>query len=120
LVTHETNRARIAVRPSARGCFMADVPASSRRGLFRIPALAKAPIDLRILGRTLLHAAAVGAAAGLLGALFFYGLELAHHWLLEGLCGYIPLRAYGERDMGQMSTPYRPWLLWIVPAVGAL
>jgi CIC family chloride channel protein len=98
---------------------MAD-PAPSRRGLFRIPALAKAPIDLRILGRTLLHAAAVGAAAGLLGALFFYGLEIAQHWLLEGLCGYIPLRAYGERDMGEFTTPYRPWLLWVIPGIGAL
>lgn len=99
---------------------MADVPASSRRGLFRIPALAKAPIDLRILGRTLLHAAAVGAAAGLIGAIFFYGLEIAQHYLLERLCGYVPLRAYGDRDMGDAGTPYRPWLLWIIPGLGAL
>lgn len=81
----------------------------------------EAPLDLRILGRTLLHAALVGAAAGLVGALFFYLLEWAQRILLEELCGYVPLRAHGE---GVVATahgrPFRPYLLALLPAVGGL
>lgn len=79
------------------------------------------PLDLRILGRTLLHAALVGAAAGLLGALFFFGLELLQHGLLERLCGYRPLRANGEDLLPQARPgPFRPYLLALLPAVGGL
>src|SRR5690349_7248466 len=45
------------------------------------------PLDLRILGRTLLHAAVVGLSAGLVGAAFFAGLEYTQAFLLEGLAG---------------------------------
>ena len=34
------------------------------------------PLDLRIIGRSLWHAAVVGLAAGLVGVLFVRGLEL--------------------------------------------
>lgn len=81
-----------------------------------------APLDLRILGRTLLHAALVGAAAGLLGAGFFYGLELIQHYLLERLCGYTPLRAHGEYivPLSTSEPKFRPWLLVFLPALGGL
>jgi CIC family chloride channel protein len=81
-----------------------------------------APLDLRILGRTLLHAALVGAAAGLLGAAFFYGLELMQHYLLERLCGYSPLRAHGEYvvPLSHGAPRFRPWLLVLLPALGGL
>ena len=79
------------------------------------------PLDLRILGRTLLHAALVGAAAGLVGALFFYCLELVQRVLLEWLCGYVPLRAHGEHVMDAQSPHrFRPYLLAILPGVGGL
>ena len=55
------------------------------------------PLDLRILGRTLLHTAAVGLAAGLVGAAFFAALEYTQSFFLEHLAGYTPLRAHGER-----------------------
>lgn len=79
------------------------------------------PLDLRILGRTLLHAALVGAAAGLVGALFFYGLELMQKQVLEQLCGYRPLRAHGE-DLVPPGRPgpFRPYLLALLPAIGGL
>ncbi|HSN97327.1 MAG TPA: hypothetical protein VLS89_03480, partial [Candidatus Nanopelagicales bacterium] len=48
------------------------------------------------LGRVLLHAILVGAAAGLAGSLFFAVLELGERHILEGLTGYRPLRAWGE------------------------
>ncbi len=89
-------------------------------GGLRFEALDRTPLEFRLVGRTLLHAAVVGAAAGLLGALFFYGLELMQHWLLERAAGYVPLRALGERAGHEVTTPFRPWLLWVIPALGAL
>ncbi len=80
-----------------------------------------APLDLEIVGRALFHALIVGAAAGLVGAGFFAALEYLQRWLLEDLAGYRILRAHGELFVGgPLTTPWRPWLLAIIPAVGAL
>ena len=80
------------------------------------------PVDFTIVGRTLLHAAIVGAAAGLVGAAFFAGLEYLQRILLEDLGGYHILRAAGENFLPEKTTPhvFRPWLLILLPAVGAL
>ncbi|HKQ71165.1 MAG TPA: chloride channel protein, partial [Polyangiaceae bacterium] len=68
----------------------------------------------------LLHAAAVGLAAGLVGSAFFVLLELVQKQVLEGFAGYHPLRAAGERMVGDESvSPFRPWILWFLPAIGA-
>jgi chloride channel protein, CIC family len=127
--------------PAPRPSVLTPLPASSgrpsvgsgvpsRRGAGRAGALRRllsilgpgaAPLDLQILGRVLLHAAVVGAAAGLIGAGFFALLELTQHVLLEQLAGYTPLRAYGEKIAGGGRQPiFRPWLLLVLPAVGAL
>src|SRR5215467_8522681 len=81
-----------------------------------------APADLRIVGRMLFHAAIVGVAAGLMGAAFFATLEVVQRLVLEDLGGYRPLRAHGETFLSEPShLPYfRPWLLALLPAVGAL
>ena len=80
-----------------------------------------APLDLRIVGRTLLHAAAVGVAAGLAGAAFFAGLEYFSRAVLEELAGYIPLRADGETfAAGGGFHTFRPWLLVLLPGLGGL
>src|SRR6266478_5947717 len=81
-----------------------------------------APVDLRIVGRTLLHAALVGVVAGLMGAAFFAALELVQRFFLEYLGGYRPLRAAGETFLPgiESARPFRPWLLALLPAVGAL
>jgi CIC family chloride channel protein len=81
-----------------------------------------APADLGILGRTLVHAALVGVAAGLMGAAFFAGLELVQRLVLEDLGGYHPLRAHGETFLPELANAriFRPWLLVLMPAVGAL
>jgi len=81
-----------------------------------------APGDLRIVGRMLLHAAIVGVAAGLMGAAFFAGLEIVQRLILEDLGGYRPLRAHGETFLPEITNlgHFKPWLLAIVPAVGAL
>jgi len=78
-------------------------------------------VAMQILGRVLLHAALVGAAAGLLGSLFVAGLELTQGIFLERVSGYLPLRAEGEQVIESVHlSPFRPWLLWVIPAVGAL
>src|SRR6266446_3919694 len=81
-----------------------------------------APVDLRIVGRTLLHAALVGLAAGLMGAAFFAALELIQKYVLEALAGYRVLRASGETFLRPLDAarPFRPWMLLFLPAVGAL
>jgi CIC family chloride channel protein len=81
----------------------------------------ESPVDLRIVGRTLLHAALVGLAAGLVGAAFFAGVEYTQSMLLEGLAGYVPLRASGERFAAAVHpSSFKPWLLLLLPAIGGL
>jgi CIC family chloride channel protein len=80
------------------------------------------PADLRVIGRTLAHAAIVGAAAGLMGAAFFATLELVQRLVLEDVGGYRPLRASGETFLPEIGhlAHFRPWLLVLLPAIGAL
>src|ERR1700677_397466 len=80
------------------------------------------PLELQILGGMLLHSALVGAAADLLGSIFFAGVEAMQRIGLESLTGYVPLRAAGEGILGEVAavTKFRPWLLLIFPAIGAL
>ena len=64
----------------------------------------------------------MGVAAGLVGAAFFAALEFVQRLLLEDLGGYLPLRAHGETFLPELPTVgrFRPWLLVLLPAVGAL
>ncbi len=97
------------------------VAARRAASLVRTFAADRSPLTLQLLGRTLLHAALVGVAAGLIGSLFFAGVELVQRLILEGVAGYVPLRAAGERvTSGESETPFRPWLIWLLPAAGAL
>src|SRR5688572_30254463 len=80
-----------------------------------------APLDLRIVGRMLFHAALVGMAAGFAGALFFGALEYVQRFLLEDLAGYSVLRAHGETFAApEGPLVFRPWLLVLLPALGGL
>jgi CIC family chloride channel protein len=106
--------------PSTRGAAEVRSPLKRLRAMFQ---LARAPrsFAFELLGRTLLHTALVGVAAGLVGSLFFAALEFAERYLLEGLTGYEPLRAHGEAIIASHSpTEFRPWLLLVLPAAGAL
>lgn len=89
--------------------------------IFNLARIDKGPIELQLVGRMLVRSALVGAAAGFAGSLFFFALELAQRVMLEDLAGYIPLRAAGEILLEQKpDVHFRPWLLWIIPAAGAL
>lgn len=82
---------------------------------------ARTPIELQLVGRTLLHAAIVGAIAGAAGCVFFAAVEAVERYVLAHLCGYLALRAAGEEPLDPDAIgAFRPWLLWIVPALGAL
>ncbi|MFO0761667.1 MAG: chloride channel protein [Byssovorax sp.] len=96
-------------------------PSRRRRPFFELFA-DTSPLDLRLLGRTLLHAALVGVVAGLAAVLFFGGLELVEDFLLARLTGYARLRAHGEGVLGPVSEHghIRLWLLPVIPALGAL
>lgn len=104
------------------------LPSISEAGQRRVGSLLaslvaeQAPLDLRLLGRTILHAALVGAIAGLVAAGFFGALEVVEELLLHGLAGYSRLRAAGETLFagGGERGAFRPWLLVILPSVGAL
>ena len=95
--------------------------AKRNRALLPMVFAETAPLDLRYVGRTLLHAAAVGIACGLVGAAFFGCIELVQRFLLQDVAGYQPLRARGETLFAHASTaPFRPWLLLFLPALGGL
>jgi CIC family chloride channel protein len=80
-----------------------------------------APLDLRIVGKMLFHAAVVGMGAGFAGALFFGALEYVQRFLLEDLAGYSVLRAHGETFAARQGPRvFRPWLLVLLPALGGL
>jgi CIC family chloride channel protein len=90
-------------------------------GLLPIIFAETAPLDLRIVGRMLLHAALVGVAAGLVGAAFFGALEYVQRLLLEDMAGYAVLRAHGESFAARPGTRhFRAWLLVLLPAIGGL
>jgi CIC family chloride channel protein len=81
----------------------------------------ESPLELRLLGRALLHAGAVGVFAGLIGAAFFASLELGQRLLLGQLAGFEPLRAKGETFGGAEPVgALRPLLLLVLPALGGL
>ncbi len=78
-----------------------------------------APLDLQLLGRVLLHAIVVGAAAGAMACGLYYLLELGQALALGYATGYESLRAAGEIDVAAGRHTRRPWLLPLIPAVGA-
>jgi chloride channel protein, CIC family len=81
----------------------------------------ESPLELRLLGRALLHAGAVGVIAGLAGAAFFASLELGQRLLLGQLAGFEPLRARGETFLGTEPVgTLRPLVLVVLPALGGL
>src|SRR3954470_11185659 len=79
------------------------------------------PLELQIIGRTLLHAALVGLVAGLIGSAFLYLAEHVAGVLLQDLSGYDPLRAAGE--IHYTTAPEAPlswYFLLFIPALGGV
>ncbi|HET7754764.1 MAG TPA: chloride channel protein [Anaeromyxobacteraceae bacterium] len=98
------------------------IPSQAREVLRVVARLTEgAPLDLRLLGRTVLHAALVGVVAGLVGAAFFAGLELGQRLLVEDVAGFTLLRARGEAFVAPaLARQLRPLWLVLLPALGGL
>lgn len=95
-------------------------PADALRSLLLFSGDAAA-LDLRLVGRTLLHAGLVGVLAGILGAAFFAALEIGQRVVLEGVGAFALLRAQGETfTRPEPAGPARLWLLAVLPAIGGL
>ncbi len=128
-----TPAASLFLSPSSSGSILGamppDPPPSSRppavptrlASLLQIVSIERSPLAFQMVGKMLLHAALVGAAAGLVGTAFVAGVEIVQQWVLEEGGGYRPLRAAGEGlvETGTHSA-FRPWMLFFIPAIGAL
>lgn len=77
------------------------------------------PLELQIIGRTLLHAALVGLLAGIVGSAFLLVLERLQDLLLVQWGGYEPLRTAGESS-AHATGQFRWYLLVLLPALGGL
>src|SRR2546423_12822653 len=117
----EVRRGFVAVLNAAR--FLRLLPSQpragepARSGLLALFGAVAPPLDMQILGRTLLHTMLVGVAAGLVGAAFFAGLEHTQRLFLDSWAGFAPLRAHGERIVGEhVSNGFRPWIVVLLPA----
>jgi len=80
-----------------------------------------AAFNLRSIGRYMIFGVVVGIVAGL-GAVAFYALTQASvHFFLDSLAGYRPAEPYGEPALFEHTdTPFRRYLLFIIPALGGL
>jgi CIC family chloride channel protein len=67
------------------------------------------------------YGAAVGLASGLMACAVFFLLEWTTFFAMEDLAGYSVAKPAGEHLVKISSnTPFRPWLLCILPALGGL
>src|SRR5688572_6998852 len=114
----DDNAAPTEIKPNA-----SRTPLPTRRNPSLISALFvdASPIDLRLVGRTIFHAALVGVGAGLVAVAFYACLERVDRFVLGQLAGYRALRAAGESFLGvDEAGPFRPLLLAFLPAIGGL
>ncbi len=75
----------------------------------------------RRFGRILLFSTIVGLAAGLAAIVFHYMLGAVSWSMLDQLAGYRPSGAAGEHALiPESDTPFRPWVLALLPALGGL
>lgn len=64
--------------------------------------------------------AIVGIVAGLGGILFEFLVAVAKYGLMDGLAGYRPPAPGGEHTAHLTSTPFRAWVLALLPVFGGL
>jgi len=80
-----------------------------------------AAFNFKSVGVYIIYGVVVGVVAGL-GAAFFYVLcQAGLHYLLDLVAGYRPEHPYGEPPLfAATSTPFRWYLLALLPALGGL
>ncbi|MRG93788.1 chloride channel protein [Polyangium spumosum] len=103
------------------GATRTPLPTPRAQGILSALFVEASPIDLRLVGRTLFHAALVGVGAGVVSVVFFAAIELLDRFFLAGLAGYRALRAAGEAFFGEHAAgTFRPWVLFMLPGLGGL
>jgi CIC family chloride channel protein len=90
------------------------------RSLFGLLMPDEPPLELQIIGRTLMHAALVGLLAGVIGCAFLEVIEKLGQWLLVDMGGYNPLRTASDVKLASPTGPFRWYWLAIIPAIGGL
>ncbi len=71
------------------------------------------------VSRLLFYCALVGVVGGTAAIAFQYLISSFEHLCLDGLAGYRPKGPGGERHLFHPTdTPFRPWVLVLLPAVG--
>jgi CIC family chloride channel protein len=77
--------------------------------------------NIRSIGRYMFLGFFVGIVAGLGAVLFYVLCQLGQHYLLDALAGYRPNEPNGEIPLfGHTDTPFRRYLLILIPALGGL
>jgi CIC family chloride channel protein len=79
--------------------------------------------ELRYLQRWVFYSVIIGIVAGLGAIAFYIVLQLTSAFFLEYLSGYHPMSPTGELDITLFPlppTPFRLWLLALMPAIGGL
>ncbi len=72
-------------------------------------------------GKWLLCCILTGIFAGLGSIIFHFLLHVGHHYFLDYLAGFRPPHPAGDPPfLGHTHTPFRPWMLWAIPAFGGL
>jgi CIC family chloride channel protein len=71
----------------------------------------------RLLGLSLV----VGIVSGIGAIVFYAACQLVLHYALDSMAGYRPDEPGGETPLfAKTTTPFRPWMLLIVPTIGGL
>ncbi len=72
-------------------------------------------------GRLMLLSVLVGVIAGLGAIVFYLACQDVFHYALEDWVGYRPTPPGGEPSLfAESTTPFRPWMLLIIPTLGGL
>jgi len=72
-------------------------------------------------GRLIVLSVVVGMIAGIGAVVFHWLLSLSEFFFLDYLMGYRPMLPAGEHHLfGETATEFRPYLFFIIPALGGL
>ncbi len=77
--------------------------------------------NIAVAGKWLLYFVLIGVIAGGGAVVFHYLCGLGMHYFLDFLAGYRPEPPAGEHLLlSHTQTPFRPWVLLFLPAVGGI
>lgn len=77
--------------------------------------------NIAVAGKWLFYFVLIGVIAGCGAIVFHYLCGLGMHYFLDFLAGYRPSSPAGEHLLlPHTDTPFRPWMLLILPALGGI